>query len=77
MIHGEILRHHILHDRFHSDVADFIAEGALPPECLELRIAERALATCNVRVLNSIANCGVKMIVDEVGRGMGSVDHQF
>jgi len=49
-------------------------DGALPPDRLEIRIGERSLVACDPNVLHSLARCGVKLIADEVGRGLGSFD---
>jgi EAL domain-containing protein (putative c-di-GMP-specific phosphodiesterase class I)/GGDEF domain-containing protein len=68
------LRHHVLHDEFAADIGRLLAEGALPAERLELRIAERALITRDSPDLADIARRGVRLVVDEVARGMGSLD---
>src|SRR5439155_1004241 len=56
------------------DIARFLAEGALPPERLELRIAERALVTRDPLDLHDLARLGARVVVDEVARGMGSLE---
>ncbi len=68
------LRHHVLHEDFAADIARFLAEGALPAERLELRIAERALIAREPADLNDLTRLGVRVVVDEVARGMGSLD---
>src|SRR5207302_653708 len=66
------LRHHVLHEDFAADIGRFLAEGALPPERLELRIAERALVARDPLDLHDLAQLGARVVVDEVARGMGS-----
>jgi EAL domain-containing protein (putative c-di-GMP-specific phosphodiesterase class I)/GGDEF domain-containing protein len=68
------LRHHILHEEFVSDIQRFLADGAVPPERLELRIAERTFVAGNPAVFNSLVLLGVQLVVDEVARGLGSLD---
>jgi EAL domain-containing protein (putative c-di-GMP-specific phosphodiesterase class I) len=68
------LRHHILHEEFVGDILRFLAEGVVPAERFELRIAERTFVATDPAVLNSLARLGVQLVVDEVGRGMGSMD---
>ncbi len=68
------LRHHVLHDDFTADIARFLAEGALPAERLELRIAERALIARESADLHALTRLGVRVVVDEVARAMGSLD---
>lgn len=68
------LRHHVLHEDFAADIARFLAEGAVPAERLELRIAERALIAREPADLKQLTQHGVHVVVDEVARGMGSLD---
>ncbi|MDB6091887.1 MAG: hypothetical protein JWN85_4671 [Gammaproteobacteria bacterium] len=68
------LRHHILHDDFIADIERFLADGAVPCERLELRISEKALIAREPADFNSLQRLGVRLVVDEVGRGMGSLD---
>ena len=68
------LRHHILHEDFAADITRFLAEGAVPAQCLELRIAEKTFLACDPMVLRSLERLGVQLVVDEVGRGLGSLD---
>lgn len=68
------LRHHILQDGFFDDIMGILADGGLPPDRLELRIGERSLVACDPGLLESLARRGVSLIVDEVGRGLGSFD---
>ncbi|HTX23443.1 MAG TPA: EAL domain-containing protein [Steroidobacteraceae bacterium] len=68
------LRHHILHEDFADDLARFLAESGVRPERLELRIAEKTFITQDPQRLAHIGKLGVRLVVDEVGRGMGSLD---
>ena len=68
------LRHHILHENFFSEIEGFLAEGGIPAERLELRVSEKTLISRNPADFNSLRERGVRLVVDEVGRGMGSLD---
>ena len=68
------LRHHILHEEFASDVSRLIAEGGVPAERLELRVAEKVFAAREPAQFAALAALGVRLVVDEVGRGTGSLD---
>jgi EAL domain-containing protein (putative c-di-GMP-specific phosphodiesterase class I) len=68
------LRHHVLHDNFVADIERFLEEGPVPAERLELRISEKALIAREPTDFNSLQWRGVRLVVDEVGRGMGSLD---
>jgi len=68
------LRHHVLHEDFAADIGRLLAEGAVPAERLELRVSERALIARDAVDLRCLAQLGVQLVVDEVGRGMGSLD---
>jgi EAL domain-containing protein (putative c-di-GMP-specific phosphodiesterase class I) len=68
------LRHHILHDDFAADIVRFLAEGSVPAERLELRIAEKTFVASDPAALKDLRRLGVQMGVDEVGRGLGSLD---
>jgi EAL domain-containing protein (putative c-di-GMP-specific phosphodiesterase class I)/GGDEF domain-containing protein len=68
------LRHHVLHDDFAADIGRFLAEGAVPAGRLELRISEHALIARDAVNLECLGQLGVQLVVDEVGRGMGSLD---
>ena len=67
------LRHHLLHEDFVADVQRLLADG-LPPERLELRVAEETLIARDPVDLLPLVRLGVRLVVDEVGRGMGSLD---
>lgn len=68
------LRHHVLHEDFAADIGRLLAPGGLPAERLELRIAERALMARDCSDLTELARLGVRIVVDEVARGMGSLE---
>ena len=68
------LRHHVLHEDFSADIGRFLTAGGVPAERLELRIAERALLARDPLDLHRLGKLGVRMVVDEVARGMGSLD---
>lgn len=68
------LRHHMLQDDFVDDIGRFLADGGLPPSRLELRISERAFGAMGVSVYDSLDRLGVRIVVDEVGRGFASLD---
>jgi EAL domain-containing protein (putative c-di-GMP-specific phosphodiesterase class I)/GGDEF domain-containing protein len=68
------LRHHVLHEDFLGDIERFLADSALPAQDLELRIAERTLPSCAPKLLQSLRQLGVQLVVDEVARDMGSLD---
>ena len=68
------LRHHVLHEHFAADIKRFLAAGGVPAERLELRIAERALIARDPGDLRGLTQLGVRLVVDEVARGMGSLD---
>jgi EAL domain-containing protein (putative c-di-GMP-specific phosphodiesterase class I)/GGDEF domain-containing protein len=68
------LRQHILHDDFGADIVRFLAEGSVPAQRLELRIAEKTFVARDAAVLKDLSRLGVQLVVDEVGRGLGSID---
>lgn len=68
------LRHHVLHDAFAQDLQEFLEQGLVPPDCLELRIAEKTLLAREPAHFNSLRSLDLRLVVDEVGRGMGSLD---
>ena len=68
------LRHHILHDDFVSEVRGFLQDGPVPAARLELRISERTFTVLDSSVCRSLRELGVRLVVDEVGRGMVSID---
>lgn len=68
------LRHHVLHEEFLSDVALLVKEGGIPAKRLELRIAEKVFITRERAHSEALTRLGVRLVVDEVARGMGSLD---
>jgi EAL domain-containing protein (putative c-di-GMP-specific phosphodiesterase class I)/GGDEF domain-containing protein len=68
------LRHHVLHEDFASDVSRLIVEGGLPAERLELRIAEKVFVAREPARFAALETLGVRLVIDEVGRGSGSLD---
>jgi EAL domain-containing protein (putative c-di-GMP-specific phosphodiesterase class I) len=68
------LRHHIIGDTFCGEIKDFLAAGAMPAERLELRVAERSFVTQDVGAWQSLADLGVQLTVDELGRKISSLD---
>jgi EAL domain-containing protein (putative c-di-GMP-specific phosphodiesterase class I)/GGDEF domain-containing protein len=68
------LRHHILHDDFTADIEQFLADGAVPAGRLELRLSEKAFIACDPALCADLRRFGVQLVVDEVARGMGSLD---
>jgi EAL domain-containing protein (putative c-di-GMP-specific phosphodiesterase class I)/GGDEF domain-containing protein len=66
------LRHHLLQDDIVDDIGRFLAESGMPAARLELRIAERTLASMNASIYQSLGKLGVQIVVDEVGRGFAS-----
>jgi predicted signal transduction protein with EAL and GGDEF domain len=68
------LRHHVLHKDFIDDIVKFLATGAVPAERLELRIAEKAFIARPPTDFDPLASLGVRLVIDEVGRGMASLD---
>lgn len=68
------LRHHVLHEHFLADIDQFLSEGAVPAERLELRISEKTLISRDPADFLALRRRGVRLVVDEVGRGLGSLD---
>jgi EAL domain-containing protein (putative c-di-GMP-specific phosphodiesterase class I)/GGDEF domain-containing protein len=68
------LRHHILHEDFAGDMVRFLAEEAVPAHRLELRVAEQTFIARRLAILDEMHRVGVRLVVDEVGRGAGSLD---
>jgi len=67
------LRDHVLHEDFVADVHGFLAESGLPPNRLELRIAEKLLVARDPADFRSLERLGVQFVVDEVGRDVSSL----
>ena len=63
-------KHHILHEDFIGDIEHFLAESVIPAERLELRISVKACFSRAASDFNSLAERGVQLVVDDLGRGM-------
>ena len=63
-------KHHILHEDFIGDIERFLAESVIPAERLELRISVKACFSRAASDFNSLAERGVQLVVDDLGRGM-------
>ncbi|HXZ58759.1 MAG TPA: GGDEF domain-containing phosphodiesterase [Steroidobacteraceae bacterium] len=68
------LRHHLAHAQFVADFEQLLADGELPPSRLELRVPGRCLDARPPGDLRSLSRAGVQLVVDEVGRGVTSLD---
>jgi EAL domain-containing protein (putative c-di-GMP-specific phosphodiesterase class I)/GGDEF domain-containing protein len=68
------LRHHLLHEDFVGDVAGILESGGLKAERLELRIAERTFTAMDLSVCDALHGLGIRLVIDEMGRGFGSLD---
>jgi EAL domain-containing protein (putative c-di-GMP-specific phosphodiesterase class I) len=67
------LRSHVLHEEFVADVERLLDESGIPADRLELRIAEKAFIARDPADFRSLERRGVRLVVDEVARGMGSL----
>lgn len=67
------LRHHVLHREFLADIEAVLARG-MPAQRLELRISEKTFIACKPALLDSLHHLGIRLVVDEVARGLGSLD---
>lgn len=67
------LHHHVLHRDFLADIEGVLARG-MPARRLELRIAEKTFIACKPLLLESLTQLGIQLVVDEVARGLGSLD---
>jgi EAL domain-containing protein (putative c-di-GMP-specific phosphodiesterase class I) len=63
-------KQHILHPDFIGDIEQFLAEGIVPPERLELRISVKASVARQPADFEPLTRCGVQLVVDDLGRGM-------
>jgi EAL domain-containing protein (putative c-di-GMP-specific phosphodiesterase class I)/GGDEF domain-containing protein len=68
------LRHHLLQDDFVDDIAGMLGRRGLSASRLEIRISERSFATMNLSVYQALHELGVQIVIDEMGRGFGSLD---
>lgn len=67
------LRHHLMHENFVDEIGRVLAEGAIPPARLELRISERTFIALSPAVFKSLKRLGVQLVIDEVARGVSSL----
>ncbi len=67
------LRHHLLHEDFLRHIEEFLASGAVGPDRLEIRIPETIVAMLSPGFCSPLIARGVQLVVDEVGRGLGSM----
>jgi c-di-GMP-specific phosphodiesterase len=68
------LRHHLLHEDFLADIDGFLASGVVAPGRLEIRIPESLIAVLSPGFCAPLVARGVQFVVDEVGRGLGSLE---
>jgi EAL domain-containing protein (putative c-di-GMP-specific phosphodiesterase class I)/GGDEF domain-containing protein len=68
------LRHHMLQDDFVEDLSRFFGTSRLPASRFELRIAERTFTAMSPASCRSLGDLGIRIVVDEVGRGFTSLD---
>jgi predicted signal transduction protein with EAL and GGDEF domain len=68
------LRHHILQDDFVGDIKLLIAEGAIAADRLELRMSERSFIAAKPSVFDSLSAMGIHLVIEDVGRGMSSLE---
>jgi predicted signal transduction protein with EAL and GGDEF domain len=68
------LRHHVMHEEFLNDVSQLVSDGGIPAERLELRIAEKVFITREQSHAEALQRIGARLVVDEVARGIGSLD---
>ena len=61
-------------ENFGADIAAFLGSGAVPAQRLELRIAEQPFVERNLGALEDLRRLGVRLVVDEAGRGLASLD---
>lgn len=69
------LRQHFASEALLDDVRDWFDTGEIQPAQLELRLSERVLAGLSApgKVLRPFADLGVRLVVDEFGRGVSSL----
>jgi EAL domain-containing protein (putative c-di-GMP-specific phosphodiesterase class I) len=69
------LRHHILSGTILKDLEALLRSSALQPGMIELRIAEKTVASLEKaeRVVAQLAAVGASVVIDEFGRGFSSL----
>ncbi len=68
------LRQHVLHADFLADLNAFLEDSSIPPEQFEVRIAESVFVSLPPSLCAGIKKLGAQIMIDEVGRGSGSLD---
>jgi predicted signal transduction protein with EAL and GGDEF domain len=68
------LRHHVLGDTFLGDIEAVLASGDIAPGRLEIRISERVYISRDLKFWHALARTGVRLVVDEIGRDLTSLD---
>lgn len=66
------LRDHLFHEEFLEDI-DRVLAGGIPADRFELRISESVFVTRDPADLQALHHRGVRIVVDEVGRDLGSI----
>lgn len=69
------LRQHFASEALLDDMRDWLATGEVQPAQIELRLSERVLAGLSApgRALRPFADLGIRLVVDEFGRGVSSL----
>jgi len=49
-------------------------KNGVPEQQLELRISERSFISADPAAINALSDLGIRLVVDEVGRGLASLD---
>ena len=68
------LRHHLLQEEFLNDIEQFLDAGKIPASHLEIRIPENTFVVLPPALSEGLAAMGLQVVVDEVGRGMSSLE---
>ena len=68
------LRRHLLHDDFLADLGSFLQSTAIPAARFEVRIAEGLFVSLPAALAAGLQAAGIRIVIDEVGRGMSSLD---
>jgi predicted signal transduction protein with EAL and GGDEF domain len=69
------LRHHLVADEFIADIDGLFQSSGIAPDMIELRIAEKTLASLGKaeRVVGHLAGIGTGVVIEEFGRGFSSL----
>ena len=68
------LRSHVLHESFITDLQECLQATGMPLSSLEIRIAESTFIALPMPVCRDLNTLGVRIVIDEVGRGFGSLN---